>query len=427
MQVKVFEAENMSQALRRVKQELGPSAIIISSRTVRKGKAGLLKKPRLEITAALEEESGSLQQQCGEQERNDSAACAASSLSEAYRQQQAMRSAGRESQEKGSVSQESALSGGGAFIADTEVSNSFQGIQSEIAELRRMVRELKGGGYAGGGFSGREGQDGAWAPGASASLEDRVLSALGSRGIEREAACSVAESLCRESDGEDIEHSGWQERICSVLAGHIRTRDTLWGKEEAGGRRLALLGPTGVGKTTTIAKLAANYMSQISPSVALVTIDNYRIAAVEQLKVYAEIMNIPLEVVTQPGQMPGVLQEHGDKDLILVDTAGQNPRDTEALEEMGQYLPSQWGVEKHLILSACTSQQDMQKTIQNFEMLQPDGLVFSKLDECVDYAPLFNVHFSCGYPLSYFTNGQKVPEDFMLADGNCLAQLIMQD
>jgi flagellar biosynthesis protein FlhF len=259
-----------------------------------------------------------------------------------------------------------------------------------------------------------------------AGAGDPVMTPLLRRGIEWEAACRIAARFEeRFGEQESLGDTSLWQGLHSVLAELVRVRDPLWGAQPGGKKRLALVGPTGVGKTTTMAKLAANYLSRVSPSVALVTLDNYRIAAVEQLKVYAEIMNIPLEVVIAPEEISSKLARHRDKDLILVDTAGRSPRDEASLRELSGFLSPETGVENHLLLSASTKEQDMQRSIRSFQPLGLNGLIFTKMDECEDYGALFNIHFRNELPLSYFTTGQKVPEDLMTAEGRYLAERII--
>ncbi len=422
MQVRVFEAENMQSALRQVKQELGPRAIIISTRTVRKGKTGVFNKQKLEVTAALESESGE------SAATPDANASVGSQQAEAKLAQSVY--ARHQSTPQVSETETSETAGcgprreSGSFgRVHAPQGSSMEIIQGELAELRQMVKDLRATGVQAGGSS--------WDRGSCESqvnseAQNSIMSSLVRKGIEWEAACKIAARF-EERFGEQssLGSSSLREGINSVLAELVRVRDPLWGDRAGLKKRVALVGPTGVGKTTTVAKLAANYMSKVSPRVALVTVDNYRIAAVEQLKVYAEIMNIPLEVVTAQEEVSAKLAQHEDKDLILVDTAGRSPQDEMSLRELSSYLPPETGVEKHLLLSASTKEQDMQRSIHSFQTLGLNGLVFTKMDECEDYGALFNIHFRNEFPLAYFTTGQKVPEDLMAAEERYLAERII--
>ena len=177
--------------------------------------------------------------------------------------------------------------------------------------------------------------------------------------------------------------------------------------------RLALIGPTGVGKTTTLAKLAAHYLSRFSHSIALITIDTYRIAAVEQLKVYGEIMHLPVEVVITPEQLDQALARHSDKELVLIDTAGRSPKDSLCIEELATFLRPELGIDKHLVLSATTREIELFDILKRFDGLGIDRTIFTKIDECSHLGALLNVQIHSGKPLSFVTNGQRVPEDLL--------------
>lgn len=190
-------------------------------------------------------------------------------------------------------------------------------------------------------------------------------------------------------------------------------------------KAVALIGPTGVGKTTTIAKLAAHYALVEKKKVGLLTVDTYRIAAVEQLKTYSQIIDIPLGVAyTQADVLPAVAQ-FKDFDLLLIDTAGRSQKNIMQVGELKSMLET-LRCETHLVLSAQTKESDMIEAAERFSAAHVDRLLFSKLDETSSYGTLLNVADKTGIPLSYFTVGQKVPEDIEVADGKRLADLILQ-
>ncbi|MDI3521891.1 MAG: flagellar biosynthesis protein FlhF [Bacillota bacterium] len=191
------------------------------------------------------------------------------------------------------------------------------------------------------------------------------------------------------------------------------------------GRIFAFVGPTGVGKTTTIAKLAAVYSLQKAKRVALVTADTYRIAAVEQLKRYAEILRLPLEVVFTPEDLPAALARQKEADLILVDTAGRSPAQGMHLAELRSFLARCPEVQTVLVLSATTKSADLDQVFERFSALAPDQLVFTKLDETTSAGSLLNLIERARMPVGYVTNGQNVPDDLELARPERLAELIL--
>ncbi len=189
------------------------------------------------------------------------------------------------------------------------------------------------------------------------------------------------------------------------------------------GRRLvvALVGPTGVGKTTTIAKLAAHFRLREQCRVGLVTVDTYRIAAVEQLKTYAEIMDLPLEVVATPREMRAATDRLAEMDLVLIDTAGRSPRDSVRLAELRRLLAESQADEVQLVLSAVAAPDSIDIAAGVFSTVGASALILTKLDEAValDWLPgLLQRH---RLPLSYITNGQNVPDDIQPASAAHLA------
>jgi flagellar biosynthesis protein FlhF len=181
----------------------------------------------------------------------------------------------------------------------------------------------------------------------------------------------------------------------------------------AGTRRVvALVGPTGVGKTTTVAKLAANFKLAHGLRPGLVTVDTYRIAAVEQLRTYAEIIDLPLAVANAPSEMRRAIDELGEVDLVLIDTAGRSPRDEVKIRELADFLAAAQPDEVHLVLSAVAGERSLRAAVERFAVAHADRLILTKLDHA-------------DRPVSYLTTGQAVPDDIEPADRARLARLIL--
>ncbi len=203
---------------------------------------------------------------------------------------------------------------------------------------------------------------------------------------------------------------------------------------------IALVGPTGVGKTTTVAKLAAHFKLRENRRVGLITADTYRIAAVEQLKAYAQIMDVPLEVVFEPKDLPAAFDRLADCDLVLMDTSGRSHRDTARIDELNRFLQAARvaagqragstagrgeAMEVHLLLSCASDESQLLEVAERFAVLAVDRVVFTKLDEAVGLGVLLNVASRLKWQLSYLTTGQEVPHDIEVGRRRRVAELIL--
>jgi len=188
---------------------------------------------------------------------------------------------------------------------------------------------------------------------------------------------------------------------------------------------VALVGPTGVGKTTTVAKLAAAMKLREGRRVGLITIDTYRIAAVEQLRTYAQILDVPLISVMTPGEMKAAIGRMADRDLILIDTAGRSQRDDPRIDELRKFLAGAEPDQVHLVLSTTAREEAMREAVERFAAVGARHVVFTKLDEAVGLGVMLNVLNNAQMRLSYITNGQAVPDDIETGSAQRVAELIV--
>ena len=190
-------------------------------------------------------------------------------------------------------------------------------------------------------------------------------------------------------------------------------------------RVVALVGPTGVGKTTTIAKLAANYRLREKRRVGLITVDTYRVAAVEQLRTYADIIDLPMEVVATPREMREAVARMNHLDLVLMDTAGRSPRDEVRIQELKSMLAEAEPDEVHLVLSSTAGAKSLINTAERFADVGTTSLLMTKLDEAHSFGHLVSVVRSVPLPVSYLTDGQNVPDDIQVARSGAMASMLL--
>jgi len=210
-------------------------------------------------------------------------------------------------------------------------------------------------------------------------------------------------------------------------------------RQAADGRphTIALIGPTGVGKTTTVAKLAATYKLRQNRSVGLITSDTYRIAAVEQLRTYASIIGLPLKVVLTPAEMAAAVESFRSFDIVLIDTAGRSQNASERLVELQHFLDAARPHETHLVLSTASGEEVLVQTAEAFARVKPNRILLTKLDEAVNFGVVANVLRRLaqaglmspgqGLPLSFFTTGQEVPDHIEPGRADRLARMILDN
>jgi flagellar biosynthesis protein FlhF len=197
--------------------------------------------------------------------------------------------------------------------------------------------------------------------------------------------------------------------------------------ESGDGRPLtiALIGPTGVGKTTTLAKLAATFKLRYGKSVGLITADTYRIAAVDQLRTYAEIINLPLHVALTPAEMKRAVSMLSDRDVILIDTAGRSQKDVNRIAELKRFITAANPHEVHLVLSGTAGEKVLLQEAGAFSAVGVHKIVLTKLDEAVSFGMLVSTIRTIGKQLSFVTTGQEVPDDIEVGRADRLAQLVL--
>ncbi len=214
------------------------------------------------------------------------------------------------------------------------------------------------------------------------------------------------------------------EQLFAIISSMISTSGFSVEKGK-GPKIITLVGPTGVGKTTCIAKLALISKIIHKLEVGLISTDTYRLGALDQLKIFAEVSNIDFEVAYEPEDVKKSLKKFKKKDLIFIDTVGRSQRNSKLLNEIRKFLLPVQSDEVYLVLSATNSTRTLIDTAQKFRIFNYNGLIFTKLDEAVSYGNILNVAARFEIPIKYLTNGQVIPDDIIAADPDFIANLII--
>lgn len=382
MNVKKYIVNNMSEALSQIKIELGPDAIILNTRNIkRKGIMGIFKPPMIEVIAAAEQVKKTRNipvEIKGDSDYERELESKINSLNEKF---EILLSKAQEAQ------------------SNTENTQTPEPVQTQEEEpVRKEERN------------------------ANFSMEEvEFIDKLTESDVAQDIAYKVIE------EAKEIKSKRENADLKDIVR-HLLIQDTGVPApvQLAKYRRkiVFLVGPTGVGKTTTIAKLAAIFTLSKQAKVCLVTCDTYRIAATDQLSTYAEILNIDIEIVRSPGEFSTVLARHEQEDLILVDTVGRSPSDPVKQEELMPLLEACDFYEVFLVMSASTSYKGIKHILSNYEFLKDYKLILTKTDETPYYGNLINIIKESKKRIGYITTGQNVPDDILELNEDNICNLV---
>jgi len=240
-------------------------------------------------------------------------------------------------------------------------------------------------------------------------------------GLDEKLAAKILQKTLEHNSQENIDCG--KEPVMKLMKKVVPCKGEIDLKAD-GPKIVAFVGPTGVGKTTTIAKIAAEYALRRGQKLVLVSLDTYRLGAIDQLRVYGEIMEVPFEVAGGKEDLRRIVDSHSDKDLILIDTTGRSHQDKDYSGQLKEIFDDVGEVEIHLVLSVTAQEKLFAATYHQFSPIGVDRVLFTKLDEGLSFGSLFNFSVRNRLPISYFTSGQRVPEDLEVARPDRVISLI---
>jgi flagellar biosynthesis protein FlhF len=408
VRVKRFLAKSLPEAMIQVKAELGPDAVILHTNEVRVGGVfGLFGKRMIQVMAAVEEAAPAAL------ERKAAVPLARSPLQAPPLAPAVPTRVEVPVTPMAAAPVAAAPAPGlaplrGAGPAPLE---EYGAVREDLAGVKAMVGQI---------------MERLEQPAEVTRLEPNLrelVAALVRGGVEQDVALGVVSRVRTKILKAQGSLAQAPELVRATLAKELGTVRTLDGS----GHVVAFVGPTGVGKTTTLAKLAAHLTLQERKRVALITADTYRIAAVDQLRTYSEIIGVPLEVVYEPTEVEGALDRYRDRDIILVDTAGRSPRNGAHMAELKEYLQVLAPAETYLVMAMTSAFRDAQAIVDSYLPLGFDRFLFTKWDETVAPVLIYNVVHKYKRPLSYVTTGQNVPDDIEVADPTTIIRAILGD
>ncbi len=373
MKIRRYIAKNTQEAILKVKMDLGSEALILNTRKVKKkGIIGLFSKPMVEVLAAIDEYAGVKTETVKTEEKPGS-------------QKTTHPENNADEKEEKIANLENKITN-----IENLLGKLFQ--QTATAE-KQVVHQVNP---------------------AQAQRSSGIVDVFYNNLVKNEVEQDIARRIMDTVSAKIPSNAGFDDvavQLSAVISGLLGKSETI-GSGASGKPKVAIfVGPTGVGKTTTLAKIAANHMLSQKKSIGLITADTYRIAAVEQLKTYAEILDIPVSVAYTATELREAVKQNSDKDLILIDTAGRSHKNKAQFEELKAFVAASGADEVYLLLSSTTSSRSYREILKSYSFLPDYKLIFTKLDEASTCGIILNVRYLTGKSLSYITTGQSVPDD----------------
>ena len=397
MIIKKFTAPTMTEALAKVRDELGTEAIILNTRSSRAGGVfDFVGRSSVEVTAAVDENISKENGGAAQPSRRPPASIGPSDArlyppaeTTVYEPSDGRKIPVRRTDE--------------VSVKELNSRVNIEGIMEDIKDLKRTIKVLS------------ETALTAEMSGLPSHLAT-LLSTMKESGIDDKIAKRVTRQLLNELSGVELSDPSLivDSATKLLMAGIGDVSPVVFAGARP--RIVAFVGPTGTGKTTTIAKLATDFSLNMDKKVSVLSIDTKRVDAVGQLKAYCRIVNIPLHIAYNPDDLPGIMPKIMDRDITLVDTPGLAPMDRKQMMDMIEFLQKLVPQEVHLTISVTTSLPEMKRIFENFNTLKPNRILYTKLDETSNYGTMISFAIFSKKPVSYVTFGQNVPGDFSIAD-----------
>lgn len=395
MIIKKYQGSTESEAVVKAKEDLGPDAVIMNVKSVKqKGLRRLFKKDYMEVTAAVDEPDARESRKTGKAPLKDAELKPSQSTDETEHFQKPVEM---------------------PELKEPAVTTAIQERLENLAQLleRQMQEEPV--------------QDASTQEKESQDHNSRMVKLVYEQLLNNEVTEENAREIMREIDNkenlqlDDLLASVYQKIVLKL--GQMKTVEL----SEKKPKIIFFIGPTGVGKTTTIAKLASKYKLEKKAKIAIITADTYRVAAVEQIRTYANILSAPIEVVYHAGELKPLYEKYQEYDLILVDTAGRSHKNEEQKEDIQKLLETalEYPHEIYLVVSATTKYKDLVRITQTYSDISDYCLLFTKTDETDALGNILNIRMLTQKPLSYTTFGQNVPEDISVTDAQGIAKQLL--
>ncbi|MEK5039532.1 flagellar biosynthesis protein FlhF [Sporosarcina sp. FSL K6-3457] len=365
MKMKKYTAETMVEVMKKVRADFGDDAIILSSTVVNtKGFLGFFKKKSVEVVAGFDEPAPKMEEPV------------LPFLEPHF-----------ESADKASMELKQEMN---------EMKKMLKDMQ-QVARQSRFPDELK-----------------------------PLLAHLDKQGLSTSSVTQIGEEIYNRMKAEKKDFTQEEQLFITQQLLEREMEDLPFGGISFNKRYINVLGPTGVGKTTTIAKIAARALLENKKKIGFITTDTYRIAAIEQLRTYANLLQAPVEVAYNSRDFEKAIDKLADRDIIFIDTAGRNYKEVKFVEDLTKLIDFSLDMESFLVLSMTSKEQDMKIIVEQFNQFSVEKFIFTKMDETSSIGPMFNLMKDYHIGTAYYTDGQEVPEDITEADSKKLISLLLK-